>query len=57
MRSVFFSVTTSGATIPALDNVNLTISPGETVAIVGAIGSGKSTLANALPRLLDIEPG
>jgi ATP-binding cassette subfamily B protein len=27
------------------------------VAIVGAIGSGKSTLANAVPRLLDIEPG
>ncbi|MEH1944762.1 MAG: ABC transporter ATP-binding protein [Nostoc sp.] len=42
---------------PALENVNFTIAPGETVAIVGAIGSGKSTLANALPRLLDIEPG
>jgi len=41
---------------PALANVNFTIAPGETVAIVGAIGSGKSTLANALPRLLDIEP-
>jgi ATP-binding cassette subfamily B protein len=41
----------------ALDHVNFTISPGETVAIVGPIGSGKSTLANALPRLLDITPG
>ena len=39
---------------PALDNVNFSISPGETVAIVGAIGSGKSTLANCLPRLLNI---
>ncbi|MFN6464112.1 MAG: ABC transporter ATP-binding protein [Nostoc sp. DedVER02] len=46
-----------GSTTPALDNVNFTIAPGETVAIVGAIGSGKSTLANALPRLLDIESG
>ncbi len=46
-----------GATTPALANVNFTIAPGETVAIVGAIGSGKSTLANALPRLLDIESG
>jgi ATP-binding cassette, subfamily B, multidrug efflux pump len=46
-----------GAKIRALNNVNFTIKPGETVAIVGAIGSGKSTLANALPRLLDIEPG
>ncbi|MEM7714452.1 MAG: ABC transporter ATP-binding protein [Cyanobacteria bacterium P01_A01_bin.68] len=39
---------------PALDSVNFSISPGETVAIVGAIGSGKSTLANCLPRLLNI---
>ncbi|MEA5604449.1 ABC transporter ATP-binding protein [Nostoc sp. UHCC 0252] len=46
-----------GSTTPALENVNFTIAPGETVAIVGAIGSGKSTLANALPRLLDIESG
>lgn len=46
-----------GSTTPALANVNFTIAPGETVAIVGAIGSGKSTLANALPRLLDIESG
>ncbi|MDH6059667.1 ABC transporter ATP-binding protein/permease [Chrysosporum bergii ANA360D] len=46
-----------GAATPALDNINFTILPGETVSIVGAIGSGKSTLANALPRLLDIAPG
>ena len=41
----------------ALDGVSFTIYPGETVAIVGPIGAGKSTLANALPRLLNIEPG
>ncbi|AVH62721.1 hypothetical protein CDG77_03165 [Nostoc sp. 'Peltigera membranacea cyanobiont' 213] len=46
-----------GSNTPALENVNFTIAPGETVAIVGAIGSGKSTLANALPRLLDIGSG
>ncbi|MBD2664327.1 ABC transporter related protein [Richelia sinica FACHB-800] len=45
------------STTPALDRINFTIAPGEIIAIVGAIGSGKSTLANALPRLLDIEPG
>ena len=51
------SYTYPGSKIPALQNVNFTIKPGETVAIVGPIGSGKSTLANALPRLLDIEAG
>ena len=43
--------------IPALNNIDFTIQPGETIAIVGSIGSGKSTLANALPRLLDVAPG
>jgi ATP-binding cassette, subfamily B, multidrug efflux pump len=42
---------------PALDHLNFTIQPGETIAIVGKIGSGKSTLANAIPRLLNIVPG
>lgn len=42
---------------PALDHLNFKIHGGETVAIVGLIGSGKSTLANAIPRLLEIEPG
>ncbi|KAB8332369.1 ABC transporter ATP-binding protein [Scytonema tolypothrichoides VB-61278] len=51
------SFTYPGSTTAALCDVNFTIAPSETVAIVGAIGSGKSTLANAIPRLLDIEPG
>ncbi|MEL7085609.1 MAG: ABC transporter ATP-binding protein [Cyanobacteria bacterium P01_A01_bin.3] len=39
---------------PALNNISFSISPGETVAIVGPIGSGKTTLANAIPHLLEI---
>lgn len=42
---------------PALRDIDFTIRPGETVAIVGSIGSGKSTLANVLPRLVEVSPG
>ncbi len=46
-----------GSKVPALNHVSFEIMPGETIAIVGPIAAGKSTLANALPRLIDIEPG
>jgi len=46
-----------GALNAALYDLNFTIHPGETIAIVGSIGSGKTTLANAIPRLLNIQSG
>ncbi len=46
-----------GASTPALYDLNFSVKPGETVAIVGSIGSGKSTLANAIPRLLNVGGG
>jgi len=52
-----FTFTYPGQQRPALRNLNFTIAPGETVALVGPSGSGKSTLANTIPRLLDVEPG
>lgn len=42
---------------PALEDINLTIGPGETVAIVGHNGAGKSTLAKLLCRLYDPQDG
>jgi len=41
----------------ALRHVNLTVEPGETVALVGATGSGKSVLAALLSRLHDVTEG
>lgn len=41
----------------ALRHVNLTVQPGETVALVGATGSGKSVLTALLSRLYDVTEG
>ncbi len=38
---------------PVLQDINLTIEQGKTVALVGKTGSGKSTLVSLVPRLLD----
>jgi ATP-binding cassette subfamily B protein len=46
-----------GSDHPVLQDVDLVIEPGETLAIVGATGSGKTTLASLVCRLYDVTSG
>ncbi len=41
----------------ALQDIELHVKPGETLAIVGRSGSGKSSLVNLLPRFYDVTSG
>ncbi len=42
---------------PVLNNINLKIEKGQTLAVIGATGSGKSTLVNLIPRFYDVNEG
>ena len=43
--------------LPALDDFDLTVNPGETVALVGPSGAGKSTVFSMLLRFHDAQSG
>ena len=42
---------------PVIDHMNLSIKPGETIALVGPSGGGKSTTCSLLPRFYDVASG
>lgn len=54
-RNVSFKYETSER--PVIDNVEIEVKPGTTVAVVGQSGSGKSTLVDLLPRFWDVQQG
>ncbi|TQM82887.1 ATP-binding cassette subfamily B protein [Saccharothrix saharensis] len=55
LRDVSF--TYQGTTQPAVEGISLHVSPGETVAFVGATGAGKSTLVKLVARFYDATEG
>lgn len=55
LRHVGFSY--PGTNRPVLKDINLTLRPGETVALVGLNGAGKTTLLKLLTRLYDPTEG
>lgn len=54
-KNVDFTYPNASASV--LENINLKIEKGETVAIVGATGSGKTTLVNLITRFYDVTKG
>ncbi|MGB3443936.1 MAG: ABC transporter ATP-binding protein [Actinophytocola sp.] len=55
LRNVSFCY--PGTTRPAVTDLNLTVTPGETVALVGATGAGKSTVVKLIARFYDPTDG
>jgi subfamily B ATP-binding cassette protein MsbA len=55
LRNVVFSYGDDAATV--LNDISVSVDPGQSLAIVGQSGSGKSTLAGLLPRFYDVDSG
>ncbi|MDN5858753.1 MAG: ABC transporter ATP-binding protein/permease [Pseudonocardia sp.] len=55
LRAVTFAYVPGAA--PALQDVSLTVAPGETIALVGATGAGKSTMVKLIARFYDVGAG
>ncbi len=53
LRKVSFKYTASGTGDDVLKDIDLTVEPGQFVAIVGGTGVGKSSLVNLIPRFYD----
>ncbi|MGN1003198.1 MAG: ABC transporter ATP-binding protein [Oscillospiraceae bacterium] len=56
-KDVSFRYTATGTGDDVLAHIDLTIEPGQFVAIVGGTGVGKSSLVNLIPRFYDVTGG
>ncbi len=57
-ENVFFAYASEeGETKQVLQGINLTVQPGEVIALVGPSGAGKSSLVNLIPRFFDVNEG
>lgn len=54
-RDVSFAFPGTNQTV--LEHINLTIHPGETIAVMGETGCGKTALVNLIPRFYDVTEG
>ena len=43
--------------VPVLQGINLQISPGKRIGLVGLTGGGKTTLVSLIPRFYDLSRG
>lgn len=51
LKNIYKSFELDGNTINVLNGIDITVDPGETIAIIGASGAGKSTLMNIMGTL------
>jgi ATP-binding cassette subfamily B protein len=56
-KNVSFKYSATGTGENVLRDINFTVEPGETVAVIGGTGSGKSSLVNLIPRFYDVTEG
>lgn len=56
-RDVSFKYVSTGTGDDVLSHIDLSIAPGEFVAVIGGTGVGKSSLVNLIPRFYDVTGG
>ncbi len=56
-ENVSFGYQADGGSRPVISNLDLTVTSGQTLALVGPSGGGKTTLCNLIPRFYNVDSG